>query len=227
MKNELKEKLAAEFEAADFFNKLPTEIENFTLKKICDDADDKFIYFTFDNPAAHKSLTAYFHEETKEYKVRVKIGLTEFCLTNFFTEDFNHFIKILDAELADAIKNLDTPLDVDADILIAEKNFSAWNYGNDLPKNLEGFELFASPKNPIKITNGSYIIINYSDFENERELCIIYNVYTDNFSGESQIGGVNHPLYIFDAKDLKQLEKILSKNLSLTLRNIKQEVNRE
>jgi len=227
MKTELKNKLAAECEAANFFEKIPSEIENFTLKKICDDVDDKFIYFTFEKPASHKSLTAYFHEETKEYKVRVKIGLTEFCLTNFFTEDFNHFIKILDAELADAIKNLDTPLDVDADILIVEQNFSAWTYGNNLPQNLEGFELFASPKNPIKITNGSYIIINYSDFENERELCIIYNVYTDNFSGESQIGGVNHPLYIFDAKDLKQLEKILSKNLSLTLRNIKQEVNRE
>jgi len=227
MKTELKTKLAAECEAADFFSKIPSEIENFTLKKICDDADDKFIYFTFDKPAAHKSLTAYFHEETKEYKVRVKIGLTEFCLTNFFTEDFNLFIKILDAELADAIKNLDTPLDVDADILIAEQNFSAWTYGKELPKNLEGFELFASPTNPIKITNGSYIIINYSDFENERELSIIYNVYSDNFSGESQIGGVNHPLYIFDAKNLKQLEKILIKNLSYALNDIKQEVSRE
>ena len=227
MKTELKNKLTAEFEEADFFSKLPSEIENFTLKKICDDVDDKYIYFIFEKPDAHKSLTAYFHEETREYKVRVKIGLNEFCLTNFFTDDFQHFIKILDEELAAAIKNLDTPLDVDADILIADKNFSAWTYADELPKNLEGFELFASPKNPIKITNGSYIIINYSDFENERELSIVYNVYTDNFSGESQIGGVNHPLYIFDAKDLKQLEKILIKNLSYALNDIRQEVNLE
>ena len=226
MKTELKTKLAAEFEAANFFDKIPNEIENFTLKKILDDVDDKFIYFTFENRDAHKSLTAYFHEETQEYKVRVKIGLTEFCLTNFFTDDFNHFIKILESELAAAIKNLNTPLDVDADILIADQNFSEWNYSKSLPKNLEGFELFASPENPIKITNGSYIIINYSDFENERELSIIYNVYTNNFSGESQIGGVNHPLYIFDAKDLKQLEKILEINLSSSLRKIRQEVNR-
>ena len=153
--------------------------------------------------------------------------MTEFCLTNFFASDIEQFGKILDAELVSALKNLDTPLDADSDIFIAEQNFSTWEYGNNLPKNLEGFELFIEPKNPVRITNGSYIIINYSDFDKNYELNIIYNVYSDTFSGESQIGGVNHPLYIFDAKNLKQLEKILLQNLSKELQNIKQEVSRE
>ena len=227
MKTELKNKLAAEFEAANFFEKIPAEVDDFKLRKVFSDDDDKFYYFTYENFLTHRSLTAYFHTETNEYKVRVKIGLTEFCLTNFFASDIEHFGKILDAELVSALKNLDTPLDADSDIFIAEQNFSTWEYGNNLPKNLEGFELFIEPKNPVRITNGSYIIINYSDFDKNYELNIIYNVYSDTFSGESQIGGVNHPLYIFDAKNLKQLEKILLKNLSAELQNIKQEVSRE
>lgn len=213
MKNELKDKLAAEFEAANFFEKLPTEIRGFKLKKILDDAEDKFIYFTFENILTHRSFTAYFHEETMEYKVRVKIGLTEFCLTNFFTDNFERFTKNLDAELDATIKMLAIPLDAESDILISDQNFSAWSYGQSLPQSIAGFELFIMPQNPVKITNGSYIIINYVNFEINRDFSIVYNVYKNSFSGESQIEGVNHPSYIFDAKDLKELETILEEKL--------------
>ena len=221
MKTEIKDKLAAEFEAANFFDKIPAEIDGFTLKKILADDGDKFKYFTYENISAHRSLTAYFHEETREYKVIVTIGLTEFCLTNFFTSDFEHFTKILSDELENAIKNLYAQIDADSDILIADKNFSSWKFGQNLPKNLEGFELFIAPQFPARITNGSYIIINYSDFEKNLYFNIFYNVYSDNFSGESQIGGVHHPSYIFDATDLSELEKILAENLLSELRRIK------
>ena len=220
MKDELKTKLAAEFDAANFFCEIPAEIENFKLEKIFNDVGDKFIYFTYRNVDAHRSLTAYFHEETKEYKVRVKIGLTEFCLTNFFTEDFLHFKEIFKAGVEGAIHNLAAQIDAEDDILIAEQNFSAWNYGQNLQKNLAGFELFITPKNPVRITNGSYIIINYSDFVKKCDFNIFYNVYADNFSGESQINGVYHPLYIFDANNLADLEKILAENLQPELEKI-------
>ena len=217
MKTELIDKLAAEFEAANFFDKIPAQIDGYTLKKMLSSDGDKFIYFTYENISAHRNLKAYFHDETKEYKVSTTIGLTEFCLTNFFTEDFNHFTEFLTDKLDATIKNLSTPINADSDIFIADKKFATWEYGKNLPQNLNGFELFITPKNPVRITNGSYIIINYSDFNTNRELSIFYNVYTDNFSGESQIGGVHQPLYIFDAKNLQELEKILTVNLSAEL----------
>lgn len=217
MKTELIDKLAAEFEAANFFDKIPAQIDGYTLKKNLSSDGDKFIYFTYENISAHRNLKAYFHDETKEYKVSITVGLTEFCLTNFFTENFNHFTEILIDKLDATIKNLSTPIDAESDIFIADKNFSQWQYGLNLSQKLNGFELFIAPKNPVRITNGSYIIINYSDFSANRELSIFYNVYTDNFSGESQIGGVHQPLYIFDAKNLKELEKILTVNLSTEL----------
>ena len=224
MKDEIKNKLAAEFKAANFFCEIPTEIKGFTLKKILDDAGDKFIYFVYENLDAHKSLTAYFHEETREYKVSVKIGLTEFCLTKFFTEDFTHFKKILTSELEREINNLVAKVAAEDDIFIADQNFSNWIYGQNLPKNLAGFELFIAPKNPVLITNGSYIIINYSDFLNGCDFNIFYNVYGNNFSGESQINGVHHPIYIFDANNLSELEKILSENLQPELEKIRKQI---
>ena len=221
MNTELKDKLAAEFTAANFFENLPAEMHGFTLKKILTDDGDKFIYFTYENLATHRNFTAYFHAETMEYKARVKIGLTEFCLTNFFTDNFERFTQNLNAEMSDTIKNLATPTDAESDILLAGKKFSEWSYGQSLPKNIADFELFITPKNPVKITNGSYIIINYGNFAQNCDFSIVYNVYKDNFSGESQIYGVNHPSYIFDAKDLKTLEVILEQNLVKTLNNLK------
>lgn len=221
MNTELKDNLAAEFKAANFFEKISAEMHGFTLKKILADVGDKFIYFTYENISTHRSFTAYFHTETMEYKARIKIGLTEFCLTNFFTDNFERFIQNLNAEMFDAIKNLADPADAESDILIADKKFAEWSYGQSLPKNIANFELFITPKNPVKITNGSYIIINYSNFAQNCDFSIVYNVYKDNFSGELQLDGVSHPSYIFDAKDLKTLEVILEQNLAKSLNNFK------
>ena len=221
MKQKFKERIDAELSATKFFDTLPAEICGYNLKKIFNEDGDKFFYFSYENEKLHRSLTAYFHEETSEYKVRVKIGLTEFCLTKFFTSKFENFTEILNAELKAALENLSAPVDTKADLLIADKNFAAWQYPKTLPANLEGFELFITPENPVKITNGSYIILNYSNFAALSDLTIFYNVYTDNFSGETKINLVPNVSYLFDSDNLKNLEANLQKNLSAELHNIK------
>ena len=210
---------ALEEQAKEVFEKLPDKIDNFELKKIFAEDDDKFIYFTFDNKKIHRAVTAYFHEETKEFKVRVKIGLNEFCLTEFFTEDFNHFGELIFSDLETVLKNLSAESDLNP--LVLEKKFADWEYGKNLSQNIEGFELFISPKNPVQFTNGSHVIINYSDFENSSDLSIYYNVYGDNFSGEAKIKNVPHVIYSFDSNDLKELETKLEKNLTAELQKIK------
>ena len=200
------------------FATLPTEILGFNLKKIFAEDDDKFFYFAFENEKIHRAVTAYYHEETKEFKVRVKIGLNEFCLTEFFTEDFEHFCELIFANLETAIKNLSA---TDFNPLVLEKNFDAWEYGKNLPEQLKGFELFISPKNPVQFTNGSHIIINYSDFENFSDLTIYYNVYGDNFSSEARIKSVPHVIYSLDSENLQELEDKLKNHLAAELAAIK------
>ncbi|MBO4401467.1 MAG: hypothetical protein J5809_06435 [Selenomonadaceae bacterium] len=216
MNPETKTRIAEEAASAEFFTSLPNNIRGFALKKIFDDELDKFNYFRYEKD--HRSLTAYFHEETAEYKVRVSIGLNEFCLTKFFTGDFKRFTELLRAELDSAIENLTAPV---TDSLLAEKNFADWEYAKTLPKNLEGFELFISPDNPAKTTNGSYILLNYSDFDAASDFSVFYNVYTENFTGESKIRLVPHVSYLFDAVTLKELEAALEKNLAAELNSIK------
>ena len=210
---------ALEEQAKNFFENLPAEICGFKLEKIFAEDDDKFNYFTFEDKKIHRSLTAYFHEETFEFKVRVKLGLTEFCLTEFFTENLEHFSELIQTKLENVIKNLSA--DEDLNPLVKEKNFDTWEYGKNLPKNIEGFELFVNPGNPIPVTNGSHIIINYSDFEKSSDLTIYYNVYGDNFSGESRIKTVPNVIYSFDAGDLKELEAKLAENLTAEILKIK------
>ncbi len=221
MKVEIKNKILAELETTDFFENLREDICGYKLKKIFAEDDDKFFYFSYNDEKNHRAFAAYFHEETAEYKVRVKIGLTEFCLTKFFTNKLETFAKILNSEMQAAIENLSAPVDTKTDLLIAEQNFSNWEYAKNLPEEIEGFELFITPENPAKITNGSYIILNYSNFETFCDLTIYYNVYTGTFSGESKVNLVPNVSYLFDAENLKDLELKLKKNLTAELCNIK------
>lgn len=220
MKDAIKDKLAAQVTELHFAEDLPAEIEGFTLKKICAANEDKFIFFTYTNAAIHCAVTTYFHEETAEFKVCQRIGLTEFCLTKFFTEDFAHFKELIDAELADVVKNLRGLRDGKLNRFLSELKLDTWAYGQNLPNTLEGFELFIKPAAPVEVTNGSFIVVNYTDFELNSDFVIYYNIYTDEFGGERRICGSPKVTYNFDAKTLAELEDKLKKNLVDELREI-------
>lgn len=214
MNEETRNKIAAQVAEIHFAENLPAEIDGFELKKFFAPVEDKFIFFTYADEKIHCALTTYFHEETREFKVRQKIGLTEFCLTNFFTEDFKTFKALLDAQLDDVIKNLRGCRDKKLNNFLREKKIDTWTYGKNLPATLEGFELFIKPAAPVEVTNGSFIIINYVDFAINSDFVLYYNIYSDEFSGETRLDGAPHISYAFDAKTLKDLETKLKENLT-------------
>ena len=217
MKEETKNKIAALT-----FEDLPADIDGFTLKKIYAVDEDKFIFFSYVDDVIHCALTTYFHEETTEFKVLQKIGLTEFCLTDFFTEDFAHFKELINAELDGVIKNLRGVRDKTPNNFLREKKIDTWKFGNEVPATLEGFELFIKPTAPVEVTNGSFIIINYADFKINSDFVLYYNVYSDEFSGEIHVDSVPHVIYTFDAKNLDDLETKLRENLVPELKLIRQ-----
>ena len=208
-----------ESQAKEKFSALPTELKDFALENIFAQDGDKFYYFSYTDKKNRRTVTAYFHDETQEYKVRVKIGLNEFCLTNFFTSNFDKFCRMICPAPELLLKVFEDNKKITS--LIGEKNFAAWKYGKNLPPQLEGFELFINPQKPVTFTNGSVILINYSNFATDSDLTIYYNVYSDNFSGEVRIRGTAKVIYLFDAKDLKELEDKLEKNLAAELAEIK------
>ena len=222
MKVDTQKKIAAQIDELHFAEDLPAELEGFALKKIFAAHEDKFIFFTCADDEIHCAVKAYFHEETAEFKVSQRIGLTEFCLTKFFTEDFAHFKELIDAELADVLKNLRGLRGGKSNRFLRELKLDEWAYGQSLPATLEGFELFISPAAPVEVTNGSFIVINYADFASNSDFVIYRNIYTDEFSGERRINGASQVVYAFDAKTRDELEDNLKAHLIDELHTIRQ-----
>lgn len=212
-------KLTAQAAELHFAENLPDEIDGFATKKIFATVDDKFIFFTCTDERIHCAATVYFHDETAEFKLSQRIGLTEFCLTNFFTDDFAAFQKLIDAELADVLKNLRDVRDKPINRFLREKNIDTWTF--DFPATLEGFELFVSPDKPVEVTNGSFILVNYADFAAGSDFVLYYNIYGDVFSAESRIKGASHVSYAFEATELDDLTDKLRENLAAELREIR------
>lgn len=221
MKEETINNLTAQAKELRFAEGLPTELEGFVLRKVFAADEDKFIFFTCADETIHCALTAYFHTETNEFKLRQRIGLTEFCLTNFFTEDFAHFKELLDAELAEVIKNLRGVRCGKFNRFLRDVRLDTWAYGLSLPATLEGFELYISPAAPVEVTNGSVIVINYADFAIAGDFALSYNIYTDEFGSEERINGATRVTYAFDAKTLDEVEAKLKDNLLDELREIR------
>ena len=221
MKEDTINKIAAQVAELHFAENLPAELEGFALKKIFAADGDKFIFFTYVDEEIHCAVKTYFHEETAEFKISQSIGLTEFCLTKFFTEDFKHFKELIDDGLAEVLKNLRGLRDGKVNRFLHELKLDEWAYGQNFPATLEGFELFIRPAAPVEVTNGSFIVVNYADFELKSDFVLYRNIYTDEFSGERRICGATHITYAFDAKTLDELETKLKSNLLDELREIR------
>lgn len=209
MKDEVKEKITAAIAAWDYIKNLPETWQGFVLKKDMNVYGDVYDIYSYSNEAAHRKVTVYYHEETKEYKLRVQIGLTEFCRIEFISETLEKLEQILRARfeqiLADmAVFNIDT-----ISCVVREKQILDWNYLAKLPNTIQGFTLFIDPQKPVKVINGSYIIFDYSDFATSSNFIIYYNVFRDEFFGEAKIHEIPEMNYTFDSTELIELEEKL------------------
>lgn len=91
-----------------------------------------------------------------------------------------------------------------------------------MPETLEGYQLFIKPQQPVKINNGSYIIIDYVDFTHASDVTIYYNMYRDEFFGEARIHSIPDVTYDFDSNELVELQEKLEKHLVPRMREARQ-----
>lgn len=213
MHQETIEKVEASLEGWQLLESLPPEIAGFHFSLLRAPHEDMYDIFSYENPALHRRVTAYFHEETQEYKLRVRIGFIEFCRIEFITASLGAFSQALEEHLAALIDGMVTFHPESLSSLVLKKGIREWPYGKQLPETLEGHELFIRPQQPVKITNGSYIIIDYVDFEQESDVTIYYNMYRDEFWGGVRAHSIPDVSYVFDCHELDELQKKLEEHL--------------
>ena len=205
-----------------YLKRLPPMLEGFSYRRDMHVEEDIYALFSYENNAMHRAASAYYHEETKEYKLSVLIGLTNFCRIEFIAPNIAAFEKRLDEHLRKLLVELVTFDPKTISSIVCKKKIMEWEYGRSLPTELEGFELFIAPEKPLKITNGSYIILDYSDFSIASNFVIYYNIFRDEFFGEGRVHGIPEINYLFDSHDLAGLATKLEHHLASRLQDIRQ-----
>jgi hypothetical protein len=215
------EKIIEQVQAWEYLKKLPHEIFGFALITELMTCGSQYRIFTYSNQQARRSLTGLYDQATKDYLIRIVIGLTELCDIRFFAQDLADFEKILAERLEKTIQQLAS---FDPDSVCAQfklKKILEWPYVSKLPEEIAGFSLFITPEKPIKTLNGSYVIIDYSDFTAESNLTVNYNIFRDEFYSEIRLRRVPIMTTAFDAKTLPELEARLNDNLIQSIENVR------
>lgn len=213
LKEKIVERMQQEAGEWTYLEQLPQELHGLHFQKLYRENDDMYELFSYTNEERHLGFCAYFHQETEEYKARIRIGLTEFCLMQFIAGDFTAFQQQLEKYMDKALGKLTEYNPDNISYITKALNITQWDYKDFLPPTLQGFQLFITPAMPVPVLNGSYIVLDYSDFSIESNFIIYYNEFRCEFFGESRIRNIPEMKYDFDAKTLAELEKNLREKL--------------
>jgi len=218
------EKVIVQIQEWEMLATLPTEVAGFVLLQNLEQRGTQYYIFTYENKEWHRSFSVLYDMATKEFLARTVIGLTEYFDVNFIVADIHLLEKLLTKRLNNTLVSLGKCNEDNLDSIIIEKQILQWPYGKELPQEIAGFTLFIKPWEPIKIINGSYVIIDYSDFSNESGLVIYYNIFRDEFFGEARIRRTPHMSAVFDATTLESLQDLISTHLATVLEDVRKEL---
>lgn len=221
MKDETIAQVQAETQDWTYPQELPATCHGFVLDREVHITGDMYDLFTYTCEERHQQVVAYFHEETHEYKLRVSYGLITFCRIEYITPKLAVFEAQLRKELDQTLADMATFNPATLSSIVRDKQIMEWEVATQLPAELEGFELYIRPTEPVKITNGSYIIIDYVDFALASSFTAYYNIFRDEFFAEARIWRIPDVTYDFDAHTLQELEKNLHEKLVPRLQEIR------
>ena len=222
--------IAAEIENWDLLQKLPKQIGDFILCPGSGIKGQILNIAAYVNEKTHCRLDLTYTSETFDYVPVKTVGLHTFRDERYFARDREHFAKMLLQHLDDIIKSIDRKevhkFDYEAEAL----HFEQWDYWRSLPQLLEGYELFITPENPLAYINGSFIFLDYTDFENGNQVYFSYNIFRNEIFAEMKKD--NLPLTtdaydvgcnVADDKKLELLTTLLQNNLQKTLEKLKKD----
>ena len=211
----------------EYMKNLPEKMRDFHLQRLLTQDEDIYNIYTYLNDSLHRSVTVYFHAETDEYKVRIQIGSFEFCLEECIASSLDDFESILRLRFDNILYNMINYDYSKIELMLKKTNLLEWDFASLLPNHIEEFELFIPPSQPLRITNGSYVIIDYECFALKSNFAVYYNIFRDVFFSDARIAGTPDINYEFDSQTLKELKEKLDNHLKNRLHTILENAKKE
>ena len=196
-----------------YLERLAPRIGRFVLSRDLRSEGLRYWIFSYHYSENRRSFAVLYDKATKDYMARITIGLTEFCDVNTISGSVEGLEKLLTGYMEKSLLQMSDFTVESLCSVCREKQIVEWDAAKLLPENVAGFELYIRPSAPVRMINGSYVIVDYSNFFTESNLIVYYNIYRDEFFGELRIRRTPESITMFDAKSLKDLEERLQTNL--------------
>lgn len=213
------DKIIEQIDVWAYLETLPQIFHDFTLRMEKTRNETQYVIFSYTNTARLKKLTVLYDSATKEYLVRINIGLIEYFDINFIAPDLKLLQELLEMRLDATLHSMAFFDPKQLGSVFHSKKIMEWTFCP--PKQLAGFELFIKPQEALKVINGSYVIINYIDLAEKTQLLIYYNIFRDDFYAETVFRETPAMITLFDAKTLPELEEKLKENLENVLNDLR------
>ena len=209
--------IEAELQEWEFLQQLPKELEGFTLREGTGIKGNILNIASYVDEANHACVDLIYTGETFDYVVVKNLGLHTFRDDRFFTRDKDKFAEVvlnkLPSLLQDMGKGKAKGMGYESEVM----GFKEWSYWKSLPKQIGNFELYITPDCPLEYINGSWIILDYSDFTNGNQLMFLYNSFRNELFAETKKGYLPLTTEEFNANSLEVLSALLKEKLEKTL----------
>lgn len=203
----------------EYLNNLPERIGKFTLDR--NNEIDGLVL----------NLASYRHDETKcrldliytsetfDYLPVKNFGLQQFRDIRYIYRSRDKFEESMRDRLAELLDEIEVEMQHDLGFIVREAGIQKWDYSEKLPQKIGRFELYIKPSHAMEYINGSVILIDYSDFATGDQLLVLYNRFRDEYFAETKQALKPGNTTAFDARNLADLEKVLSEKLENFLLN--------
>lgn len=222
------EEIAAELKDWELLAQLPQELEGFKLQPGTGIKGQILNIAAYVNEAMHCRLDITYTSETFDYVPVKTVGLHTFRDERYFCRDRERFGQMLLTQLPELIRNVDRKTLHKMPFEAVELGFEKWEFWRSLPRELEGYELFITPDNPLPYINGSFIFLDYTDFAGGNQIYFSYNIFRDELFAEMRSHNLPLTTESFDVKanvpagdKLAALEQHLRERLQETVVSLK------
>lgn len=207
--------LLSEMQTCEKLKLFPQEIDNFTLKINIQKTDEGFDILTYTNLNKFAKISLFYNMATKDYILKEYLGLTEFCNIKFINPSRDLWLDTVLYNLPSIIQRYSL---TNTNPILQEKGILQFRF--DFPALLQDFQLLISPQKPFSYLSGSSIILDYTNFTNNKQFLIYYNEFRDDFFAEYRVNNILCPCNVFDCRTIEDLELLLEANLEKTLLQI-------